>query len=63
MCFPSIVIEALYYLSVKIDPETGLRTDPADPDGIFEIFREEFAPAHLGAKKRADDANMAQQIF
>lgn len=50
-------------VSVKIDPETGLRTDTADPDGIFEIFREEFAPAHLGAKKRADDADMAQQIF
>ena len=27
-------------VTLKIDPKTGLRTDPTDPDGIFEFFRE-----------------------
>ena len=29
---------------VKIDPETGKRARPQDPDAIFEIFREENVP-------------------
>ncbi|MCP5162776.1 MAG: penicillin-binding protein 1A [Hahellaceae bacterium] len=30
--------------SVKINPETGKLAAPGDPDAIFEIFREEYAP-------------------
>jgi len=33
-------------VTVKIDPDTGERAAPGQPDAIFEIFREEFAP-HL----------------
>ena len=29
---------------VKIDPKTGLRAKASDPQGIFEIFREEYSP-------------------
>tara|TARA_Y100001978_G_C23670755_1_gene423617 strand:- start:41 stop:1705 length:1665 start_codon:yes stop_codon:yes gene_type:complete len=32
---------------VKIDPETGLRANASDPQGIFEIFREEYIPQVL----------------
>lgn len=49
-------------VSVKIDPTTGLRTDPADPDGIFEIFREEHVPEQL-KRQDAEDSNITQQIF
>lgn len=31
-------------VSVRIDPETGARARPQDPDAIFEIFRVENAP-------------------
>lgn len=50
-------------VSVKIDPDTGLRTDPTDPDGIFEIFREEHVPAESELKKSTDDSDLTQQIF
>lgn len=50
-------------VSVKIDPESGLRTDPSDPDGVFEIFREEHLPAASVAQKQDDDSSMTQQIF
>ncbi len=52
-------------VTVKIDPETGLRTDPSDPDGIFEVFREEFAPTATAAlaKKEEEAAESLQQIF
>ncbi len=50
-------------VSVKIDPETGLRTAPTDPDGIFEIFREELVPAEKVISSTADDSNLTQQIF
>lgn len=49
-------------VSVKIDPATGLRTDPTDPDGIFEIFREEKVPAS-GTKEQETDADITQDIF
>jgi len=49
-------------VSVKIDPETGLRTDPADPDGIFEIFREELVPEEI-KRRKADESDITQQIF
>ena len=51
-------------VSVKIDPKTGLRTDPADPDGIFEIFREERVPGETATNGKTDDADdMTQQVF
>ncbi len=50
-------------VSVKIDPETGLRTAPTDPDGIFEIFREELVPAEKAGGKASEDADLTQQIF
>ena len=31
-------------VTVRIDPETGARAQPGDPDAIFEIFRAEHAP-------------------
>ena len=50
-------------VSVKIDPESGLRTDPADPDGIFEIFREELVPTQGGARMKSGETDPTQQIF
>lgn len=50
-------------VSVKIDPDTGLRTDPADPEGIFEIFREELVPADSGLREQAEESDITQQIF
>ena len=50
-------------VSVKIDPETGLRTNPSDPDGIFEIFRAERVPGSSGFKRRAKEADITQQVF
>jgi len=50
-------------VSVKIDPETGLRTDPADPDGIFEIFRQEFVPEYNGVLPPVEEVEATQDIF
>lgn len=50
-------------VSVKIDPATGLRTDPADPDGIFEIFREELVPDLGASKQQMPEKDISQQIF
>ena len=50
-------------VSVKIDPETGLRTNPADRDGIFEIFREERVPALSSLDQEIEEADISQQIF
>ncbi len=50
-------------VSVKIDPKTGLRTDPTDPEGIFEIFREELVPAEQTRENQVDRTNITQQIF
>ncbi len=50
-------------VSVKIDPKTGLRTDPADPDGIFEIFREEYVPAEALARDETRQEDVVQDIF
>ena len=49
-------------VSVRIDPKTGLRADPTDPNAIFEIFREEYAPAENQVKK-GEDAGPFRQIF
>ncbi len=50
-------------VSVRIDPETGFRADPSDPDAIFEIFREELAPSENLARKEEDTKDPYQQIF
>ena len=50
-------------VSVKIDPVTGLRTDPADPDGIFEIFREERVPPEHEIRNHSEDSSITQDIF
>ena len=50
-------------VSVKIDPETGLRTIPTDPNGIFEIFREERVPALSSLDQEIEEADISQQIF
>lgn len=50
-------------VSVKIDPKTGLRTNPGDPDGIFEIFREERVPPARQADTKEEVEEFTQQIF
>ncbi|MFL2504141.1 MAG: penicillin-binding protein 1A [Candidatus Azotimanducaceae bacterium] len=35
---------------VKIDPKTGLRAKASDPQGIFEIFREEYSPQTISKR-------------
>jgi len=51
-------------VTLKIDPVTGLRTEPSDPNGIFEIFREEFAPpAALANQQDEVESQPLQQIF
>jgi penicillin-binding protein 1A len=49
-------------VSVRIDPDTGFRAEPSDPGSIFEIFREEFAPADNLAHKE-EEADPYRQIF
>lgn len=49
-------------VTVRIDRDTGLRVDPQDPDGEFEIFRKEYAPAELFDEDiKANDS--FQEIF
>jgi len=51
-------------VTLKIDPASGLRTEPSDPNGIFEIFREEFAPpAALANQQDEVESQPLQQIF
>lgn len=51
-------------VTLKIDPATGLSTEPTDPNGIFEIFREELAPAAALAKQQNEvETQPLQQIF
>lgn len=51
-------------VTLKIDPVTGLRTGPSDPNGIFEIFREEFAPPAAIANQQDEvESQPLQQIF
>ncbi|MEC8645013.1 MAG: PBP1A family penicillin-binding protein [Pseudomonadota bacterium] len=49
---------------VKINPETGLRANASDPQGIFEVFREEYIPKKLSkpfSGREAEDAT--QSLF
>lgn len=47
-------------VSVKIDPENGERAAPGDPDAIFEVFREEFAPERND--EQTDSSQVAESI-
>ncbi len=49
-------------VTVRINPDTGLRAEPSDPDAIFEIFREEFVPTEDLANKE-DETDPYKQIF
>jgi penicillin-binding protein 1A len=50
-------------VSLRIDPTTGLRAEPGDPDAIFEIFREENAPPPNLANETTPESRPLQQIF
>ena len=50
-------------VSVRIDPDSGLRTSSTDPDGIFEFFRTEFLPELQPAESVEDKKSSYQQIF
>jgi penicillin-binding protein 1A len=51
-------------VSVKIDPVTGYRANPGDPDAIFEMFREEQVPPPAPALARKEDGTVPEkQIF
>lgn len=50
-------------VSVRIDPDSGLRTSSTDPDGIFEFFRTEFLPELQPAESDEDEKSSYQQIF
>ncbi len=43
-------------VTVRIDPEDGLRVSPDFPDGIFEYFREEDTPPFTGPGEEEDGA-------
>ncbi|GLS24497.1 penicillin-binding protein 1A [Marinibactrum halimedae] len=53
-------------VSVKIDPETGLRARPGDPDAIFEMFREENTPELVDDTQNGDEdipSHIAEELF
>jgi len=50
-------------VTLRIDPTTGLRAEPGDPDAIFEMFREEQAPPPNLANKLAPESRPLQNIF
>jgi penicillin-binding protein 1A len=39
---------------MRIDPDTGRPAAPDDPDAIFELFREENAPAPASGQDDQD---------
>ena len=43
-------------VSVRIDPETGYRTDAGNPKAVFETFRAEYVPRHYTDTKPAQPA-------
>ncbi len=49
-------------VEVLIDRDTGMRAPPEDPDGEFELFREENQPASLESTKKPDSQRI-EQIF
>lgn len=51
-------------VSVRIDPETGYRAAPGDPDAIFEIFREDRVPTQSPSiARKEDESQPIKQIF
>ena len=52
-------------VSVKINPDTGERALPGDPDGIFEFFREEMAPRALEENSQGNTktADSIEELF
>ncbi len=50
-------------VQVRIDPKTGLPTEPGDPNGVFELFRKEHAPSSDFASKTPDETQPIQEIF
>lgn len=56
-------------VSVRIDPNTGLLANPANPNGMFEYFRSqyvpsEYAPRHTVAHNNTfSNTTAAQEIF
>lgn len=50
-------------VTLRIDPATGQRAEPGDPDAIFEMFREEQAPPPKLANKVTPESRPLQQIF
>ena len=50
-------------VSAKINPNTGLRTYPTDPDGIFEIFRKELVPPESVPGNQPEEEDITQEIF
>ena len=51
-------------VTVRIDRDTGFRTDPQDPEGEFEIFRFEHAPADADLiSKKAEEIEPLHEIF
>lgn len=53
--------------TVRIDPETGKRAKPGQPNAIFEYFREENAPQKevedSVADPHMDESNIPEQLF
>lgn len=55
-------------VNIRIDPETGQRARPGE-DGVFEVFKEEDAPAPLAPEKESqkneeqEDSGLSRQIF
>ena len=54
-----------HMVTLMINPTTGLRSEAGDPDGIFEIFREEFAPppAAIVVDQTDTKSQPLQQVF
>ncbi|TVZ40574.1 penicillin-binding protein 1A [Alteromonadaceae bacterium 2753L.S.0a.02] len=56
-------------VTVRIDPETGLRARAGDPDAIFEIFRAENTPQEAGEDTSGvtspydDEATITEELF
>ncbi|HIA08997.1 MAG TPA: penicillin-binding protein 1A [Chromatiaceae bacterium] len=58
-------------VSVRIDPETGLRVSGEFSDALFEIFRREQVPEYLGAgpggngphTRPADEGSVEEELF
>ncbi len=50
-------------VTVKIDPETGLRAGPDTRNPVFEIFRPDHVPEEVAVKLAPTGADVPEQIF